>query len=475
MEPMVHLVTGREDVNRAFRIALGDVIGNITPFQSGLLEKPAAAILAGLDYVTPWTRDAAINVWNACGLLLPEVSRNTLLSVLMREENGTVRVGGQYWDAIIWVLGAWNYYLYTGDRPFLELAHQAAVNSLAYFERTEFDAETGLFRGPAVYGDGVAAYPKRYTEPGGYGDIREWIKHNPEKGCPVGEGNPMQTLSTNCVYYSAYGFANRMAKELGVPEEDALAHKEAKLKTAINKSFWDAETGRYRYLLDPWGGCDHQEGMGHSLAILLGVADAEQAATIFEKMYVSPAGLPCVWPTYPRYPQYEAKELGRHSGTVWPHIQGFWGCAAAEYGRADLLAHELNNLTEHANRDGQFYEIYHPETGLPYGGIQEYEGEPMHAWPSCRRQTWSATAYLRLLLMGVLGMRFAPEGLRFSPCVPEGFGEIRLNNLPYRNMLLDITLNGNGHSLFSMKVDGKVAEILSTDFTGKHAIELILA
>jgi len=49
-------------INRAYRIALGDLMGNIQPFQDGLLEEPRPVILAGLDYDTPWTRDAAINV-----------------------------------------------------------------------------------------------------------------------------------------------------------------------------------------------------------------------------------------------------------------------------------------------------------------------------------------------------------------------------------------------------------------------------
>ena len=76
-------------------------------------------ILAGLDYDTPWTRDAAINVWNGAGLLLPDVARATLLSVLERAGE-TVRIGGQYWDAIIWTIGAWHHYLYTGDRELLD-------------------------------------------------------------------------------------------------------------------------------------------------------------------------------------------------------------------------------------------------------------------------------------------------------------------------------------------------------------------
>lgn len=64
--------------------------------------------MGGAGYDTPWTRDAAINVWNGAGLIWLEVSRNTLLSVLERKA-GKLVIGGQYWDAIIWATDAWNY------------------------------------------------------------------------------------------------------------------------------------------------------------------------------------------------------------------------------------------------------------------------------------------------------------------------------------------------------------------------------
>src|SRR6185436_8261302 len=83
--PSLH--TNDPIVNRAYRIALGDMMGNIQPFKDGLLEAPQPVILAGLDYDTPWTRDAAINVWNGVGLLWPEVARDTLLSVLERKDD----------------------------------------------------------------------------------------------------------------------------------------------------------------------------------------------------------------------------------------------------------------------------------------------------------------------------------------------------------------------------------------------------
>ena len=43
---------------------------------------------AGGDYDTPWTRDAAINTWNAGRFLAPQVARDTLLAVCTPDEEG---------------------------------------------------------------------------------------------------------------------------------------------------------------------------------------------------------------------------------------------------------------------------------------------------------------------------------------------------------------------------------------------------
>ncbi len=186
----IALTTNDHAINRAFRIACGDLIGNIVPFSDGLLTTARPAIVAGMDYDTPWTRDAAINVMNAAGLLFPDEAKNTLLSVLDYVD-GQVRIIGQYWDAIIWVEGAWAYYRYTGDRAFLALALAATCNSLDYFEASEFDAADNLFRGAACYGDGISAYPDVYVVPGLPDDcIQDWPAHNRERTASPGFGLP---------------------------------------------------------------------------------------------------------------------------------------------------------------------------------------------------------------------------------------------------------------------------------------------
>ena len=137
---MPYLKTVYGPISRAFRMALGDLVGNIVPFKDGLLDRESLVMMAGMDYVTPWTRDASINTWNGAGLLFPDVTRNTLLSVL-GESDGELRITGEYWDAIIWAVGAWWQYLYTGDLDFLRIAYDSVKNSLSFFEETEFSPD----------------------------------------------------------------------------------------------------------------------------------------------------------------------------------------------------------------------------------------------------------------------------------------------------------------------------------------------
>ena len=162
--------------------------------------------------------------------------------------------------------------MYTGDRQFLATALEATKNSLTYFEQTEFDATTNLFRGPG-WSDGVAGYPDEYADAGGSSGILDWPKHNPDKVSKPGYGIPMQALSTNCLYYNAYLTAEKMAGELQVPADPQWKTKAAKLKQAINSHLWLPDKGYYRFLVGPLGNCDHQEGLGAAYALLFGVAD----------------------------------------------------------------------------------------------------------------------------------------------------------------------------------------------------------
>ena len=464
------LKTENKKINDAYRLAVANLAANILPFKDGVLEKESPVIIAGLGYITPWTRDAAINTWNAGGLICPEVALNTLKSVLKKDEKG-YSIDGEYWDRIIWTIGAWQQYIYTGDKEFLKIAYEAVCNSLEFLEKTEFSSELNLFRGAACYGDGVAAYPDIYAKHGQSGIIvfasncRELCDEN-------GVGIPIYALSTNCLYYRAYVLADKMAEELG--RSLKYSEKAANMKKAINKVFWSAENGSYKYIHDKFGGCDYQEGLGISFAILFGIADEMQKKSIFENYKTTPYGIPCVFPSFSRYDTPDGLGFGRHSGTVWPHVQGFWADAAAENGYKELFDKEFMLQTENALRHYQFAEIYHPLTGEIYGGRQE-RGNGIVEWRSEPYQTWSATAYLRNVYMDLIGMKFTDKGIEFAPVCSSVVNNICLYSLKYRNTLLDITIKGRGDCVKHFRVNGKETKpFISNSDAGKLNIEIIL-
>lgn len=445
------LKTDNHDINTAFRMAIGDMYSNIDLFCDGLLTEEAPVMMAGAGYTTPWTRDAAINTWNCGGLIIPEVAKNTLMSVL-RKEKGKIIAGGEYWDAIIWVKGAYEYYLYTGDEDFLKLCCEVTVNTIEYFEITEFDEELNLFRGPACYGDGVAAYPDIYAKAGEPGIIM-FAKTYPELCSKTGEGNPMFTLSTNCLYYEAYKIAHILTGD------EAYEHKAKRMKDSINSRFWNEKKGLYNYIIDPFGGSDYDEGLGQSFAIIFGVADEDKAQKIMENQVITPNGIPCVYPSFKRYDDYG---IGRHSGTVWPHIQTFWAHAVAEK-NTKLFENELRVLIKNVLRDGHFSELYHPETGERYGGVQEDNGK-IRLWESEKRQMWCATGCIHMILRDLIGMKFTQSGIEIKPKSIESVKSIHLANLRYRNAVLNINIADTSH--------GTKSAFIPSDSTGIININL---
>lgn len=460
-----YIKTDNEKINTAYHIAVSDLYGNIKPYKGGLLKKEIPVIIAGMGYCTPWTRDAAINTINAGALLFPDAAKSTLLSVL-KKENARIMIGGEYWDSVIWIWGAWHEYLLTGDREFLEIAYDAAINTLEFFENTEFDKNLNLFRGPACYGDGVAAYPDIYARTGESG-IKAFADECSELCVKKGVGIPMFTLSTNCLYYKAYKTADKMAAELGISER--YAEKADEMKTAVNKHFWSEEKGKYKYLLDDFGGCDYDEGMGHSFVILFGIADKDKTEKVLKNQHIASFGIPCVYPSFSRYKD----GYGRHSGTVWPHIQAFWEDAAVRNKRYDLFDREFNMLTDCSVRDGYFSEIYHPDTGERYGGLQENKKQGIMLWKSEKKQTWSATGYLHMLFSNIVGMNFEKDGIRFNPYIPQNINNIEVDDICVRDCNINIRISGNGRHLKSFMVNGKGTESFIR-FDGDKDIVIIM-
>lgn len=438
------LISDNEQLNKVYEIAVNDIESNVKKYCGGALTSAKNVFIAGEGYIEPWTRDASINVWNGLGLFAPEISKNTLLAVL-ENDGGKRRVGGQYWDAIVWVTGAYAYYLFSGDDNFKQTLTEVTVNSLEYFENTEFDEAKNLFRGAACYGDGVSAYPDIYAASKTSG-IEDFVKFFPQYKVGKGEGNPMFTLSANCLYYNAYKIAATLTKE------KIYSEKAERLKNAVNSTFWNEEKGNYRYIADDFGGSDQTEGLGISFAILFGVAGEERAKKIIKNTFISKQGIPCLYPEYERYKPYG---IGRHCGAIWSHINALWADASHNYDRK-VFEFELQSVTARVLKDGCFMEVNHPETGAPYGGVQEWEGKIVE-WKSERRQLWCATGYLRMIFKDLLGLEFSEKGLKIRPMPTNLCREIKVSGLKYRDAEIDINVKDFTKETFIRSdVQGKI-------------------
>jgi glycogen debranching enzyme len=432
--------------------------------KAGLMAKPPGTFIkAGGGYSEPWTRDASLNSWNAASLLSPVEARNTLWAVCERE-NGKVVLqrDDQWWDKVIWIPAAWNHYKVTGDRQFLQTAYEVAQDELGLMQREHFSTAYGLFQGPAFFCDGIAGYPEPEYDPK---NRSSFVLSHPYT-------KDLMALSTNCVYHGAFLSAAEMAKALGRPAGEARAFEASAgtLKTAINKHLWNPAKSTYGYFIHGAGPLvgqrdETQEGIGLAYAILFGVADGKQTQSILKGAHRTAYGIPTQWPHFPRFSD---EKPGRHNVIMWPVVNGMWASAAAKSGDLNTFQQEVENLVLLTmGSQGRFYEIYNPITGAVDGGWQVGR-----QWPSQPEQTWSATAYLRMMYQGLFGMDFQPNGLALAPKLPAQWGAVSLNGVRYRNMTLDVALSGKGSKIDRVLIDGKASKqaFVPATLTGQHSV-----
>ncbi|ADB32958.1 hypothetical protein Kfla_3906 [Kribbella flavida DSM 17836] len=419
-------------------------------------EPGTAYVRAGGGYSDPWTRDAAINSWHAASLLAPKVAAYTLRKVC---GDGVVAQDNQWWDQIIWVIGAYHHCVVTGDLAFAEQALAIGKASLEILRRDRFDPATGLYRGPALMQDGIAGLPEPPYQPG---SPSSFVLDHPGS-------DEIRCLSTNAVYTEALRCLGQLAALLGT-DSDPYAGQRADLVAAINTHLWSVETGQYGYFLGPDGLDLHQETAGLALVIEFGIADPVRAAGLLARIHHEPFGVVNVWPHFARF---DAQHPGRHNAICWPMVMGLWGYAAAAAGAADEFGRTLDDLVRlFRSSDDELYELYNATTGAVDGGWQVGR-----QWESLPHQTWSATALLRLVHEGLFGIRFDPAGLTFRPTVPTQYaGQWTLRSLRYRAATLDLTLRGHGTHLEAVHVDGQPVDglHLPADLMGRHQVELIV-
>ncbi|GAA1567125.1 MULTISPECIES: MGH1-like glycoside hydrolase domain-containing protein [Kribbella] len=417
----------------------------------------SAYVRAGGGYSDPWTRDAAINAWHAASLLSPEVAGYTLLKVCT---DGLIAQDIQWWDQIIWVIGARHHRLVTGDTAFGAEAFRIASASLEILRRDRFDASTGLYRGPSLMQDGIAGFPEPPYQPG---NPSSFVLDHPGAA-------ELRCLSTNAVYVGALGALEQLAADAGADPAPYPAQR-AELVAAVNEHLWSDESEQYGYFLGPDGLDPHQETAGLALAVEFGIAGPERAAGLVAGIHHEPFGVVNVWPHFPRF---DADHPGRHNAICWPMVMGLWGYAAARAGQAAEFGRTVDDLVRLFRSSGdELFELYNATTGEVDGGWQVGR-----QWESLPHQTWSATALLRLVHEGLFGLKFGADGITLRPTVPPSYaGEWSLRSLRYRAATLDITVRGEGTEVRSVHLDGQPQDAphVPAALSGHHQVDVVVS
>lgn len=449
------LTSDNPSLNAAFKLAI----------QSMDINTRRGILAAGGDYGGEWTRDIAINSWNGASLLRPKVAEESLWSVTIKKDT----IGHQYWDKIIWVIAAYNHYLVTGDKVFLAQAYKCSVNTMKQLEQTTFDEKQGLFMGGSVFNDGIAAYPEPIYEPNNFSGSVLDHKNSFKIKC----------LSTNSIYRGAYLALAQMGSVLGVNKDVNIVYrrKADNLKANILKYLYNSDKNTFAYLIDQNGVAhQYQEGLGISFAVIFDILDGERANKLISSAVVSKFGITSITPDFPRY----TKDMpGRHNNIIWPMVNGFYAKAAVKSGSYQSFTHELFGLTQLAldgdKGDYNFREIYNPNSGRPDGGFQAWgEEHPNYHWESCKLQTWSATAYISMVINGLFGLNFNENSLSFTPFLPKEISSVELKDLTYRNAKLNISIKGKGNTIESFLLDGKkqVNYSIASTLKGTHSITI---
>ncbi len=406
-------------------------------------------VRAGGDYEQPWIRDAVLNTWNGANITEPRIARNTLLAVCERI-NGRVVIqqDNQDWDRIIWIVGAWQYVLATGDREFAALALEAAQYEWQQAQNRRFNRQYGLFTGGSFFNDGISGYPLDLYEPGCHSGFQG---DHPKV-------RDVMTLSVNCLACEAYKSTAELAEFLGGSGKE-YREKAEQLAGRIRMVF---ETPQgYGYLLYPDGRlCRMQEACGQIFAALFSVC--EDAGTLLKRMERSPAGLASICPDFAG-----VRQPARHNQLIWPFINGLFIRAAAQAGETELAGDEWEKLTALFLGSGlRFFEIY-DRAGQVEGGWQSGDH-----YDSCRDQTWSASLCIGAVLYGFLGLRVSVEGTSFHPAIPRSLEGLGIEGLLVRDSRITLTTEGAGNQIESMQVNGQAVSRLCLPFEGEWQVHL---
>ena len=428
--------SGQLLVDALYRLSLDETV---------LLKEADGTFRTGEKWAGVWTRDLSYSVILAMALIEPEVCKTSLRRKVKNERIVQDTGTGGSWpvssDRVVWTLAAWEIYLVTGDRAWLEEIYPIIKNSLDDDRQFLLSPDTQLARGESSFLDW-----RQQTYPRWMDGVDIYLSEN---------------LGTNAVHCRSYEILSEIAAELGQPTEP-YTDIASELKRGINWNLWVERAGyfgQFRYGRRHFSLSEKPEALGEALCVLYDIAFDNRKAVILENTPVMPYGIPCVYPQIPGIPPY-------HNDGIWPFVQAYWNWAAAREHNYAALEHGLGSIY----RAAALF-LTNKENMVASSG--DFQGTEINS----DRQLWSVAGNLAMVYRVLFGMHFEPDRLVFAPVVPPSYGGKRmLTNFRYRSAILDITLEGTGHRIASVELDGEPLEsaVIPGELSGAHSLYITL-
>lgn len=405
------LHTPSELINQAFRFAkdnmarcmryytLGWGMSNWPNHYTIVVGRDTGWMAVGADLITPWFGPAALAAFRdrqkPNGQILEYIDMES-----GRTEDNDLNVQD---NTPLYLWAVWHHWQQYQDPSFKE-AFAASVEKAANHLLAEIGPNGLLVGRPAgVYMRGITS----------------WRNIIPD-AVMAGESTEINSLT---------GMALKYAGEfLGRPDYIRAGED---LFHALNRELWTGST----YLLNRQDGTANAQVTGDLLfPIFTGAASREQARQVLDRLeqpdFWTPRGMRTVPNTDPAYDP--AKAFGLLGGS-WPNLTLWYAaCVAPMNANRALAAIEMVSRPvvepqpPEANVNfTEFPEWFHGETG-DNGGM--------------RLSPWVAPTYLWAVLEGLLGLTWKEGQPEFHPHWPDGWDEVRIENLPCANGKISVVL-----------------------------------
>lgn len=412
-----------------------------------------STFMAGALWPDTWTRDAVYSIYFSYAWILPEVSRKTLEKQTLQNPKEALQDTGSggSWpistDRVVWAMAAWEYYLYTGDKRWLESVYDGLKYTALKDIHVAFDPNVGLFKGETCSMDW-----RTHTYP-------NWFINS-----VIADSYSCGTNALHKFFYQFLGAAGRITQKPAV--EIALWDKYCHLlKENINKTFWDEAQGCYTcYLYPEYLGYRSTQRVGvmsNGLAAVLGITTPDQRAKMVDHFPLYPYGAAVLYPSIP-------DDFSYHNKSVWPVWETPYMYAARDSKNTEAVAHIMKSLI----RAGALF-LTHKENMTYDTGYDQ--GTALNS----SRQLWSVASYISMVYRVLFGITMKEDGIAFTPVIPDLVaGKISLEGFRYRDAVLNINVTGKGNTVKRITVNGqeqKLPYLLPATAQGEYTVDIVMA